>query len=155
MQNFIQSSLLKDETVTLKGHRHGIVFLQPSVWLSLALVASFISADLYKLIIVFLILAVLTCALAVVSFFMTEIAVTNQRVLIKTGFFQKRTLETPLENIASVAVSQNFLGRVCDYGSVVIHDVGNNTLALNFIDNPFGLRKAVMGDQEQKQQQEK
>jgi len=42
----------------------------------------------------------------------TELAVTNKRVVAKTGLFSRNTIEMNLTKVESVRVSQSILGRV-------------------------------------------
>ena len=69
----------------------------------------------------------LAALLAVVALFLlvrewfgwwtTEIAVTNLRVIYKTGFIQRKTNEMNMDKVESVEVDQSILGRILDYGT--------------------------------------
>ena len=50
----------------------------------------------------------------------TEIAITNKRIIAKFGFISRRTIEINLQKIESIQVDQNVLGRLLDYGTIVI-----------------------------------
>ena len=54
----------------------------------------------------------------------TELAITNKRVIAKTGLFQLRTIEIFLEKIESIQVDQSVVGRMFNFGSVVISGTG-------------------------------
>ncbi len=54
----------------------------------------------------------------------TETDVTNLRVVHKTGFISRKTFEMSLDKIESVDVTQSILGRMFDYGDVMVHGVG-------------------------------
>ena len=54
----------------------------------------------------------------------TEIIVTTRRVIYKTGFISRNTVEMNLDKVESVLVQQSLLGRMLDYGSVIIRGVG-------------------------------
>jgi hypothetical protein len=51
----------------------------------------------------------------------TEIAVTNRRVIYKKGFIRRRTNEMNMDKVESVQVD---LGRMLDYGNVTILGTG-------------------------------
>ncbi len=74
---------------------------------------------------------------------MSELAVTNMRVLVKVGFISRTSLETNLQNIATISVEQSILGRILKYGTLCIYDTGWMRSPFAFIDNPFEFRKAV------------
>ena len=52
---------------------------------------------------------------AIIVMFTTEFAVTNRRVIAKTGFIRRHTLEMLLTKIESVAVNQSILGRMLKF----------------------------------------
>jgi uncharacterized membrane protein YdbT with pleckstrin-like domain len=54
----------------------------------------------------------------------TETDVTNMRVVHKTGFIKRRTLEMSLDKVESVDITQSILGRLLNYGDVTIQGVG-------------------------------
>src|ERR1700751_2777177 len=45
----------------------------------------------------------------------TEMAVTNKRILIKTGLLSRRTFELLLTKVESIGVAEGLLGRVLGY----------------------------------------
>src|SRR6185437_5864004 len=51
--------------------------------------------------------------------FATEVAVSNQHVLIKTGLLSRRSVEVLLPKVESIGVDEPFLGRLLGYGSVI------------------------------------
>ncbi len=73
----------------------------------------------------------------------SEFAVTNRRVIIKVGFISRRTVEVKLEKIESVEVAQTILGRILDYGSIVVKGTGGTNEAFRAIAHPLEFRKAV------------
>jgi uncharacterized membrane protein YdbT with pleckstrin-like domain len=79
----------------------------------------------------------------------TELGVTNKRVIVKTGFISRRTVELNLQKVESVQVDQGFLGRMLNYGTVVIAGGGNPFAPLTGIADPLGFRRAFLEAQEQ------
>jgi uncharacterized membrane protein YdbT with pleckstrin-like domain len=53
-----------------------------------------------------------------------ECVVTNQRIIIKTGFWSHKTTEMFLSRVESLSVEQSFMGRILNYGSITIHGSG-------------------------------
>ncbi len=72
-----------------------------------------------------------------------EFGVTQKRVLMKGGFFRKTTVDTPLEQIAGVQVTQSFLGRKLGYGTVLVRgkDGGSNTFSA--VNHPWDFANRV------------
>jgi uncharacterized membrane protein YdbT with pleckstrin-like domain len=75
----------------------------------------------------------------------TEIAVTNHRVIHKTGLIRRTTNEMNMDKIESVRVDQSILGRILDYGDVTIIGTGEGETELNAISRPLDLRNKITG----------
>jgi len=73
----------------------------------------------------------------------TEMAVTNRRVLIKTGLGSRRTLDLMLTRVESIGVEETFWGRMLGYGSVVIHGTGGTPESFVMIAHPQEFRRSV------------
>jgi len=73
----------------------------------------------------------------------TEIAVTNRRVIIKTGMAARRSLEIMLPKVESIGVDEPTLGRLLGYGSVVIHGTGGTPEPFHRIAHPSLFRQRV------------
>jgi uncharacterized membrane protein YdbT with pleckstrin-like domain len=73
----------------------------------------------------------------------TEIAVTDRRVVSKTGFIWRNTTEMHMDKVESVEVKQSILGRIFDYGDVEIRGVGAGLEPLRMIARPLELRNRI------------
>ena len=78
-----------------------------------------------------------------VQFATSELVVTNRRVLIKTGAVNRQTLEMFISKVESVGVHQSFLGRLLDYGTVIIRGTGGSDEPFQLIAHPIHFRNAV------------
>ena len=76
--------------------------------------------------------------------FGTEIAVTDRRVIYKTGLVQRDTTEINMAKIESVDVSQSILGRVFGFGTLTIRGTGETIEELRNIASPLQFRNAIM-----------
>ncbi len=73
----------------------------------------------------------------------TEIGVTNQRVIYKRGLIRRSTQDFQARSIEEVKLSQGFLGRIFDFGRLIIHGTGVGDITLPNLADPIGLRKAM------------
>jgi len=73
----------------------------------------------------------------------TEIAVTNRRVIIKTGVMNRRSFEIMLPKVESIGINEPFMGRMLGYGTVVIHGTGGTPEPFDKIAHPSEFRKHV------------
>jgi len=73
----------------------------------------------------------------------TEMAVTNKRVIVKTGIVDRRTIEILLSRIESVAVEEPALGRLLGYGTVIVRGTGGTPEVFSKIYHPLEFREQV------------
>jgi uncharacterized membrane protein YdbT with pleckstrin-like domain len=73
----------------------------------------------------------------------TEMAVTNRRVLMKSGMFGRRTVELMLSKVESIGVDQGVLARMAGYGRVVVRGTGGTHELFERIDRPLEFRRQV------------
>ncbi|HKR27926.1 MAG TPA: PH domain-containing protein, partial [Acidobacteriaceae bacterium] len=73
----------------------------------------------------------------------TEMAVTNRRVVIKTGLAGRRTIEMLLNKVETIEVTEPGLGRVFGYGSIVIIGTGGTSEPFHKMAHPVEFRNRV------------
>jgi uncharacterized membrane protein YdbT with pleckstrin-like domain len=73
----------------------------------------------------------------------TEVAVTDRRIVYKRGFIRRHTIEMNMDKAESVDVNQSVLGRIFDYGDVLVRGTGVGFEPLQMIESPIELRNAV------------
>jgi uncharacterized membrane protein YdbT with pleckstrin-like domain len=70
-------------------------------------------------------------------------AVTNKRVIVKTGIADRRTVEILLSRIESVAVEEPALGRLLGFGTVTVRGTGGTPEVFEKIYHPLEFREQV------------
>ena len=73
----------------------------------------------------------------------TEIAVTDRRVIYKKGLIRRRTNEMNMDKVESVQIDQSILGRMLDYGNVTILGTGEGFETRRTIASPIELRNSI------------
>ena len=73
----------------------------------------------------------------------TEMAVTNKRIIVKTGIADRRTVELLLSRVESVAVEEPPLGRILGYGTVIVRGIGGTPEVFQNIQHPLQFREQV------------
>ncbi|HEV1994980.1 MAG TPA: PH domain-containing protein [Candidatus Acidoferrum sp.] len=73
----------------------------------------------------------------------TEMAVTNKRVIVKSGLANRRTIELLLPRIESIAVEEPALGRLLGYGTVIVRGTGGTPEVFSQIARPLEFREQV------------
>ena len=78
------------------------------------------------------------------KWWVTEIAVTNRRVIYKTGLIWRQTNEMNVDKVESVQVHQTILGRMLDFGTVTILGTGEGRFeTLRTVAGPLKLRNSI------------
>jgi uncharacterized membrane protein YdbT with pleckstrin-like domain len=154
--SYVQSVLQPGEQIRYQASIHWITYLHGLLWLLAAAVVYIVMPTSWRG--GFLLDAVVIILVAGGVFFLarawfyqwiTEIAVTDRRVIYKRGFISRSTAEMHMEKIESVKVDQSILGRILDYGKVTILGTGTGTESLGKIDEPIAapltLRNHITG----------
>ena len=92
---------------------------------------------------IFVVAAIVTFSYGVAKRNATEMAVTNRRVLIKTGMASRRTLDLMLSRVESIGVEETTFGRLLGYGSVIVRGTGGTPESFVLIAHPQEFRRAV------------
>lgn len=157
MANYIDSTLMKNEVVLYRTKPHWVIFMPPALWFLLAIVLfifgpsfQFINIPAPGPIPIYAYAALLALALSVIigisaftNFQTSEYGITNKRVLMKIGFIRRTSLEIFIAKIEGVKVKQTILGRILDYGSIIISGVGGSKDPFDGIPAPLEFRRRV------------
>ncbi len=144
--SYIESNLMDDEEMVHVTRLHPIVLLFPAAATSLlagsfAIVDSVPYAQIVVAIFLFISLWRLTDRL--VLFLSSEFGVTSKRVLGKTGFIRRTSLDIVLNKVEAIRLSQTILGRVLNYGDIEVTGTGGTDEILRFIPDPLVFRRVV------------
>jgi len=147
--SYVERHLLPNETLVYRAHLNWTIYLVATV-LCIIAVASFVicwkedNLTLGKVLgSIFLFLGFLSFLRAWIRSSSSEFAVTDKRVVIKTGFVQRRSVELLLRQVEGISVDQSILGRVFGYGSIVVIGTGGTKEAFAHIANPLEFRRQV------------
>jgi len=89
----------------------------------------------------FLLVGIIWFINALIRYLTSEFAITNKRIIIKVGLIKRITLEMNREKIESIGVDQGILGRIFNYGTIVISGTGSTKQIFKAIINPIQFRK--------------
>jgi len=80
----------------------------------------------------------------------TELVVTNQRVIAKYGFISRATFEIMISRITGANFDQTILGRILNYGTIIVRGAGGDISPIDLVADPQGFHNAVMASFEKK-----
>lgn len=128
MASYIEGSLLTNETILHQG-RISLWSMFPLIFLGVILTP--------------IVIGLVLLLIAYIRYKTTELAITNQRVVVKTGLISRKIIEINIAKVESVEVAQTVLGRLFDYGSLSISGTGFNQAPIPNISDPMAFRKAL------------
>ncbi|AJC48200.1 PH domain-containing protein [Allofrancisella guangzhouensis] len=73
----------------------------------------------------------------------TELAITNERILGRSGFLHAKFLMLDFGKIKNVKLTQSFFGRLLNYGNITIYDSNFTKYRFRFISNPIALKAFI------------
>jgi uncharacterized membrane protein YdbT with pleckstrin-like domain len=155
-KNYIQNMLGENERIILVTRQHGFVLFSmilAEITIALILIAIVSVATFYFPLAAFGFLFVF---LPLISMFRDiliwnnhEYIVTNRRVIQISGIFNKNVVDSSLEKVNDVKMSQTFFGRLFDYGDIEIltaSEIGVNLFRR--IGDPVKFKTAMLNAKE-------
>ena len=145
---YVEEVLQPGETILFASTIHWLIYLPAMLLLIAAIAATFQTVGGSELVwrsisLLLFAAALLSAARAWFKRWTTEIAVTDRRIIYKRGFIRRHTIEMNMEKVESVDVNQSLLGRIFDYGDVLVRGTGVGFEPLQMIESPIALRNAV------------
>jgi uncharacterized membrane protein YdbT with pleckstrin-like domain len=144
---YLDDHLLDDEQIVYRARLHWTIFTMSIIVVLLGLALAII-LGIYEPAYWYLgaALAGIGLLLAIgpaIDYTSSEFAVTNKRVLSKTGFIQRESDETLLSKVEAIAVDQGVVGRVLGFGTVRITGSGGTEDAFPRISQPLEFRRQI------------
>ena len=138
MGNYIDQNLARDEKVIVKAQ---------VTWLSqfwyLLFGGLFVLMALPSKNFVFFLIGVIFIAIAAIHVITTELALTNRRIIAKSGLIRRNTIELKVNRVESLGVDQGVLGRIFNFGSITVKGVGGSNAPIPYISRPLEFRQQV------------
>ncbi len=152
---YVENNLISGEEITYRARLHSILFLKPVFFAAVILAFAgliFYALDLRNslsietIVVIWVavpVIAAIPVLGAALSWLSAEFAVTNKRVILKTGFIQSKTAEMFLNKIESVGVEQSIAGRILGYGTIVIRGTGGSLEPFHRVFAPLKFRNEI------------
>ena len=125
MGSYVNSILGRGETVQYEAKLHWIIFV-PGILLLLVFGVG-----------------ILLLIPAYINYRTSEFAVTNKRVILKTGFISRNAFDMLLDKVEGIAVDQSILGRMLNFGTITIRGTGGASQPFVQIQAPFVFKNMV------------
>ena len=132
--SYVEQNLNRNEEIVKKAER--------SAWL---LVGAWVFGILFFWL---LFIPLIKAVIATVRYRSAELAITNKRIIGKTGVVNSGSLDAPLNKIQNASVSQPFFGKIFNYGVVRI-DTAAGSFEFGCIKNAEAFKKMLMAQIDQ------
>ncbi len=147
---YAERHLMEGERIVYRARLHRMIFIPPLV-LALAGAGAAIWINSYFenpqaagiAGVAFLIVALLVAFPRCIRYVSSEFVVTNKRVIVKVGLIQRQTLELVLAKVETIGVEQSVLGRILNYGTIIVTGTGGTKEPFKDIARPLQFREQV------------
>jgi uncharacterized membrane protein YdbT with pleckstrin-like domain len=150
--SYVQRVLQPNETLIYATRLHWLIYGRAVFLLILAIVAAWAATQietalqmiLWAVAAGLLALAVIDGIAAAIRRASTELAVTDHRVIYKRGIVGRYTIEMARSKVESVDVIQGILGRIFNYGTILVRGTGGSLEPFRNVEDPLRLRSAII-----------
>ena len=149
MGSYVNAHLDADERVVHEARIHWIVYLGPCILIGAGAVLAIPGVPGLSVYGGLAVLGVglLSALVAWVRQVTSEFAVTTRRVIVKTGFLSRRTIELNMSKVESIQVDQGIIARILNYGTITVIGTGGTKEPFAMIEDPLAFRHAVQREQ--------
>ena len=151
---YVRRVLQPGETIVYATKLHWLVYIHAILLLIAAIIlaaAAIVTGDNQNLSLalriaagIFALLALSAALRAFIRRATTEFAITDHRVIYKSGLLSRHTIEMNRDKVESVDVDQSLLGRIFSYGTVVVRGTGSSLEPIRNIGDPLTFRSHII-----------
>ena len=129
MGSYIEENLARDEQIIIKAQVTWLSQFWYLLFGILFILSSFGSKSLVGVVVGGVLIAI--------------VALTNRRIIAKSGLIRRNTIELKTNRVESLGVNQGILGRIFNFGSIVVKGVGGSHAPIPYIARPMEFRQQV------------
>jgi uncharacterized membrane protein YdbT with pleckstrin-like domain len=147
--SYVQRHLLPNERVIYKTRVHWILFVRPAFMtlvglaVTVALGALTRTEWVWYLSLLVIVAGLVWVGVRAVELLTSEFAVTTTRLIFKVGIVARYTTELLLGKVESIGVQQKLLGRLLNYGDLVVTGTGGVREVFPRVHDPIAFRNHV------------
>jgi len=138
--SYVDKHLLNNETVISRTTLNWTEYFKSFTFLILGFFFLFLIRGFGTFIIFLALVSVVQSYLKINS---SEFALTDKRVIIKTGIFKTKSWEILFNKIEGIYIEQGIIEKIVNSGSIIIKGIGDSKTPFPNIDKPYEFRNAV------------
>jgi uncharacterized membrane protein YdbT with pleckstrin-like domain len=139
--SYIDDNLVPGEEILFRASTHPAALILPAIMLFVLMYISYQIAE--ALICIMGVVSLILLLRIGIYFFTTEFGLTNKRIVAKTGFIKRTSMEIMLSKVESITVNQPILGRIFGFGTIIVTGSGGTRQRFPMIGKPMELRQMV------------
>lgn len=136
MGKYVDSAMLPGEHLVSEARPHWAIFVGPA----LVILLGFLLPDLRGFL---LTVGFVWAGFRLLVYLTTEMALTNKRVIAKSGIIRRNVIDVSNTKIEGVTYHQGIIGRIFGYGSVLVRGTGVGQVPVPFISQPESFKHEV------------
>lgn len=137
----VEDALTKGEKIIKVGRVHWGIFVPVICYLTIAfLVGTFFHPFVGSFIVL---LSMVPLVSKGILYLTTALVLTNKRVFIKFGYFNKDLIQIRISRLESAHLERPFLGQILGYATVVVLGTGAGSIPVNYIGNGRSFVRAL------------
>lgn len=140
--SYIRSSLSYDEEILVYARMNPVVWIEAWLWFFAAIASLYAVTLPYPTIIPFVVLLIVAiykyCVVAVI-----EMALTNKRVIRRTGVIWVKSEELLLSRVESIEITQTVMGRILNYGTISFSGTGTSKVKFRMVMSPRQVKRDI------------
>jgi uncharacterized membrane protein YdbT with pleckstrin-like domain len=134
--SYIEQTLMPGERIISAARLHWAMFIAPALVVVLGLLGARSSS-------IILVLGLLWAGWRYLVWHNTELAVTNHRVLAKTGVLRRQCIDVQNSKVEGLTYNQGIIGRLFGYGSIYVRGTGIGMVPIPYVATPEAFRRDV------------
>ena len=151
---YVENNLMKDENIIYKAKLSFLPIIENLILAIILIIIGFIfpinvdriNATVAIIVMIYLIIFVIAIEKLLsylISYFTTELVITNKRLIGKKGLINIKTLDAPLDKITTVSISKGLFGILFNYGNLKIK-VFTDEYKYELLENPEKFKNELM-----------
>lgn len=142
--SFIEKNLANNEKIVYTGNLHWWIYAKNILLIVLGFIIISAAKNNFGsgvggLFVIFAIIGLIGAYMRSKS---SEFVITNRRIMLKTGVLKRKLVELQLNRAEGLRVDQGILGRILNYGSIIVTSGGVKEV-FSPIAEPFEFKKQV------------
>jgi len=151
---YVENNLIKEEKIIYKAKLNFLPIIENLILLVILIIIGFLPININKydsativivigIFFIIFVIAIEKLLSYLISYFTTELVITNKRLIGKKGLINIKTLDAPLNKITTVSISKGLFGILFNYGNLKIK-VFTDEYKYELLENPEKFKNELM-----------